>query len=497
MLGLPVTTSAREITQREKRLQVAHKLGCSVHSSSSGEAYLPLDPRPDEFAMREATQRLLNPESRLIDELFWFWPCADGESADAGLEALSRNRTAEALQLWLKVEAAHSARQTTTHNLAVLYHALALDQEAKLTAGQSLSADTLRACDKIWHRAHKRWRRLIDEEGFWNRLSERVRELDDPRLSTGLGRRIRETLPRAILGINARLAVSASERGDRESAHRHVDLMRRSGFDTDLVDATLRDSLAQVRQRVAMLCRAAEERVASEPGLAETTTRSLLEDSRRPLATIDDLLSEGDSLRQGAHDDVAARALQCQIVFGNNTQDWVTSLELLESLAGVAEGKGLRERIEQNIEIVRNNVRGTVCHFCGRNKGVESASVKVAMFGDVHRDYLRTTWRHGTVAVPRCVDCQQLHAKVDRAAAIGCFGGMLLGVPLFLLIPWFPALVVLIVAGVITAAIAKSHRLGASPYAVRDASDYKKYGPIADLLKQGWQFGQKPADIQQ
>lgn len=214
MLEIPVTSPPQVISSQMRKLDLMEKFG---DPSQMERGLLPLTPSPDSEGRREAHQRLTNPESRLIDELFWFWPLQMGvpTDKDEALMSLKRNDFAGAVSVWKRHEETSSEANVSMHNLAIMYHALALDIEY-LAATQTLSKKQSLQKRSYWEQAFQRWLILMKYEGFWRRLTERVRELDDPRLTTGTTRRIRAGLPLALLSINAMLAVQAAQKGNDE-----------------------------------------------------------------------------------------------------------------------------------------------------------------------------------------------------------------------------------------------------------------------------------------
>jgi hypothetical protein len=85
--GLPVDATARDIGKHAEKLQLIAELGQDPQLNAA----FPLRPPPTVEDIREAIQRLKDPEKRLIDEFFWFWPESFGESRlDAAFQALER-----------------------------------------------------------------------------------------------------------------------------------------------------------------------------------------------------------------------------------------------------------------------------------------------------------------------------------------------------------------------------------------------------------------------
>src|SRR5690606_13301810 len=104
-------------------------------------------------------------------------------------------------------EASWAAR----HNLAILGHWKALDQEREILTSTNrceLTEQTRRQFDSHWDFAFRYWESLCANEEFWALAAERIRALNDPRLTTGFLRRFSQWLPIAFDNINADLAVA-------------------------------------------------------------------------------------------------------------------------------------------------------------------------------------------------------------------------------------------------------------------------------------------------
>ena len=362
VLELPVDATSRDIHRRKQMLEMA--AGNGVPAPPGPARCFPLNPPPDDYAAREAMQRLGDPERRLVDEFFWFWPHEQGQSSsDQALQLLAHGRHEEAARVWTQQEANRSVSHVSTHNLAVLHHLLALQWENH-ARGNQLRAEEQANLAQLWSRAFHRWQKLLDEEGFWSRLTARVREFEDPRLTAGSVRRIRAALPAALLSINARLALQAVAEGQNGSAARLVEVIRRSGFPEDAIREGLRQAVEPARHRIKALCRAAEQAADTDPAHADKACEQLLEAARPLLAGLDSLLSEADPTREVAHDEVAEQALHCQVAFAKKTQQWRRSAHLLERAVRIAASASTVKKLQDNLAIVRSNAE-TGNDFCG------------------------------------------------------------------------------------------------------------------------------------
>ena len=312
VLQLPVEATAREIARRGDLAKIRQRYGGSAATRAGliGE-----EPEPDEDAVRTALQRLSDPERRLIDEFFWFWPLEPGcNERDEALAALTSGGASAAREAWLAPEQSSVESGVAIHNLAVLAHATALDYEGAIFS-RDLAPAEVQHREAAWQEAFLRWRQLLDHEGFWGRLAARIHELDDPRLTTATARRLRDSLARVLLGPSVQLAVDAAEWGDRAEVRRHLRLIVEAGFGLEARDAALRLAVAPVRQRIKTFIDAALDELKTDPARGAAAAAQLLEQAESPLATIELLLGTDHAVSSGTGDEVAEIVLRAQVEF--------------------------------------------------------------------------------------------------------------------------------------------------------------------------------------
>ncbi len=352
--------SPRELTRRLERIKMLAKLG---GRSQEPGGPLPLQPAPDLETMREALERLRDPEVRLLDEFFWFWPESFAAAPeDAALTALARGDVASARKRWQ--EALEPAPQPIAlHNLAVLAHLMALDLECRaMLSPQTLDGFTARLRDQSWATAYQHWTALVKQGDFWRLLKERIVQLAEPQLTPELADALRSELPMTLLGINAQLAVAAAARGQADEAHRHRELVCRSGFDELDVEQALRRALKPVRDRLKSL-------------------------------------SESSSQTQA--------------------DGWRTALELYQRVAGLPLGQSDRDTLLDDVAEVMNRV----CWFCQTRVGESGTAAVVWLNSRMTRTKTANResvhWHRYIVDVPRCWHCYQAHRSWDVARALG------------------------------------------------------------------------------
>ena len=504
ILGLPATASRKESHSHLRRLEIAEKFGNTIQIE---RGILSLTPPPDTDARQAAAQRLNDPEQRLVDELFWFWPFSLGVSADMddALVAMRGGDFSGAVSLWKRHEEQSSEANVSMHNLAIMYHALALDLEY-VQEMQTLSKRQIQQKQEYWEQAFPRWQILLNHEGFWHRLTARIRELDDPRLTTGTARRIREGLPLALLSINAALAIRAAQKKKKDGVSYHIGLMRNSGFDEAVVDEALRRAVAPIRDRVKLICTAAKTETEKSPRFGDKVARGVVQQTAQLLSVLDMLLPKGHPSHEVAHDEVALYILRSQIAFAGKTGNWRVSLELLQQAVKIAVAASVRQRIEESIEIVKKNIEYATCWFCGVRPTEDEAALEVKMYGNVTRTPTwtgeRVWWQQGAIPVPRCATCKSAHSHQHRCETVGKVLGTLIGLAglggcvALIDVDGSGFLILAICVALAFGVYYGIKAIGRPPEGIKREEIKDKFPEVMKKIKEGWGIGEKPPGVQ-
>ncbi len=493
ILKLPVTASPKEISTRTRQLDLIEKYGV-VEQQNSGA--FPLSSTYDSDSRHEAQQRLLVPELRFIDEFFWFWPVSldsSGDSDDA-LVAMKQEDLSGALSIWERHEVEGSEANVSKHNLAVLYHAMALDIEHTESEEKLFSTEQIEQKRSYWEKAFSRWQTLLNDEGFWQRVRERISVLDDPRLTTGTARRIREGLPAVLLLINARLAVEAVEMNDPVDALYHLQLIRQSGFNNTLIDEAIHQATIPIRDRLMAICMHAGEETGSVPESDDGVAEDLIKDASPSLQALDLLLPEGDDTRESAHDEVALQVRLCMISYCSQTQNWRNTLQLAREALEIAASPSVRRNIQEDITTIDMNLKYSTCWFCGITPANDSSTINVMMHGNVQRDHkwsgTEVTYQRLPMPVPRCRACESAHKQRHNFGCAGPIVGLILAILIGMAAQSFVAgIVVFAVCWLVGYLIS----VLAFPRGIRAESYKKEFSTVREMQSQGWKVGDKPS----
>jgi len=340
IVGLNVRARDLEIRKQGEKLQFIARHG-PITASMTGP--LPLEPFPTDEMISEALQRLRDPERRLIEEFFWFWPHEEPAKEDPALALLRNRDTESATLIWNEAERS-GHQHHASHNLAVMFHTLALDIEyAKQTDATSKKLAKLQYA--YWEKGLTHWRKTLADEEFWNRLQVRVFELNDPRLTTSTVDRLRTSLPLILLVITAKITANAAARRADYEIRRYQRLITESGFDEELVEYATRRVANHVRTQISANCKASEAEANLDPGNAHEGVGRLLTQSPPLLAAID-ALPNTTIIGDEARDEIATMVTDCLLLYWNEVKDWRTSMRLLEKTRPYAVSLIVRERLD-------------------------------------------------------------------------------------------------------------------------------------------------------
>ncbi|MFM7058166.1 MAG: hypothetical protein ACKO2P_14705 [Planctomycetota bacterium] len=518
VLGLPVEASRRDIRKQEKRQRRSEMLGAASGSAglnlafpSATETGEPGDAGQSQQRLQDvqqSQQRLQDPVLRLVDEFFWFWPQRPGDSGDKALLLVAAGDLQQAHRLWLASEKQPGGSLAAVHNLAVLYHATALDFELR-PADRELSEEENNKRLNCWKRALNRWKKVADDPACWGRVRQRIVEIDDPRLTPSVAADFQKVAEDVILLTSARLALRLAESGKYREASEQVHLLRETTFAATRVDDMCRDCVRPIQQRVSGICKAARDAATADGNKADGVISQLLKDVSRPLNAATSLLRSGDALRTRLHDEAAETALECQIQYANRTQNWSRSLKILEAVKKqLKPSQRVHDRIEENLKVVRGNHTVTACWFCGKRSGDPESAVKRSLYGDVRRRSLgygmfQATWQKAEVTIQRCQECKKNHQRITAGGGVGGCLGVLIGSlgflttqrlgPAGIWVGLATTVILTVTFNIIGTASARSK----VPYKIRTEQSLEEHERIRELRKQRWKYGTQPSELEQ
>lgn len=353
--GLPVDATPRQFKRRLGDLKDAEEMGDAEEEHTHAFA---LNPPPSMEHIREAEQRLHDPERRMIEEFFWFWPKEWGSSKkDHALSALLNGDKDTAFEAWTADMSDHNSQDSIVarHNLAVMYQLVALDSE-HYALDEDLEQDQYMTITKYWRTCFKWWEELTEDETFWSLVTGRIRMLDDPRLTTGFARRMRATLPEAMDKINAMMAIDFIDRGKDLLAEQHIDYMLETHQGQDDVAGTMALVASPLLTRIRAAVDRADKVSTSSPSSADSAASNMIQVVGDPLRILRKFLPPDDYQLVDICDAVAGVCLKCQRSYVRATDDTAGGMAILEAFQGIAASPDTKKEVADALRIARQNV---------------------------------------------------------------------------------------------------------------------------------------------
>jgi hypothetical protein len=352
--GLSVDASAKEVARQAQRLQMMEEM--SGEGTLQSKAAFPLAPPPSAEQIRQALARMKEPEHRLVDEFFWYWPEKFGSSKDDNaIQALLAGDAQKAIDIW--VEREDSGSFVAQHNLAIMYHMFAVDWTNHHVV-YNIDPGRDKKIKSYWQDSFDRWEKLVDEDIVWDVVKERVRSLEDEAITTGFVRRMRRVLPLALDRVNAEAALKFAEQGQMGWAKYHVDFMRQTNPGLDDVDSTAELVLGPTKKRLDQRLSAAKEQAKKQPSKGTDVAAELMAHCKPLLAIFDLFHGAGSHQRGELFDGVSQAVVDMLVTYQKATSDNETFVELLKQALSFATGSQIRERLIKNIAIGENNLAG-------------------------------------------------------------------------------------------------------------------------------------------
>jgi hypothetical protein len=497
LFSLAVDATPRDIRRRREDIDAALATG-SIKAELSRSLLLSPDLSP--HAVSEAFARLENPVTRLLDEIFAFWPMP-GKTGKQ--DEILRQLAVGGYSAVKSVGAEWDALRKTAdgivaeHNLAVLAHLPALEMELEDTDFKEQDDDSKKSRE-YWEFAVMRWSVCMDSDAFWHSVYVRAEALNDPRLTPGSVGLVRRELRHALERINGALFAGHVEHQNwtRASFQLEYAAMISHG---DGANRILREYFAKNERKIRLLSDEALKAAKADPAKGVQEARRVLDGSESVVTAALTFLTGSDTLdrlRRGIRDLVAETANRCQVIYANKTADWQTCHHILRRAYPIAESDGVKKQIQENIKIVVENDKqvklAKTCWMCKTSTDLGTPEA-VKVYSPVEYDYLsfgRGQFRIMEIKVPVCKTCREKHdarstgdGKLFVQCAVGAIlPGGIVGAAFGRgeLAAGGIGCVVGLMVSVVIYCVVLEHRSTGLPW------DTTSYPEIQKFLKQGW-----------
>ncbi len=433
MLGLPTDASTKAIRRRKEDFDSAKELGAESWEREFPHWLGRLN-TPTYQQVADAVTAIEDPRNRMIAELFWVWAIEDHPAA---MEAFLSGHRDKALELWQSLAQSYERnRVIALHNLAVVYHALAIEEELSIIEGKVRPLNK-GLVEEYWQKSLSYWKELVDNDDFWGLYEGRMREFDDPRLTSGFIYRIRQELILALSNINAQLALLYIQQGSVSDAQRLVGYMYTLCTSDEKVQV-LETSLQSQEKHIENIIHGCQKKVKEDPAQGAACVEEILGASSNVVRAAECFFDAENSCRLRILSDIFEACNAILVAYGNKTENWYVCLKLNKRLLPLACTPELHKRAESNQQAIQQNldsqIEDSICTVCGKKDGqkrfwggvVRIHKQPVKLYGDVQRNYKSfgcVSYSTIEIGVPCCDKCkpltdEQLLASKQLAGAL-------------------------------------------------------------------------------
>lgn len=344
LLDLSSFSTMREINKRRQIIEIHQNNGVSIPKGLG----INLIPANSDRDLKFIIEQLQNPISRLLEEFFWFWPENYKKTTveDLGFQYLKDGDTNNASLHWNIKTKNDDKDGVFQHNLAVLSHLQLLEFELKLMNSENRYPDN--DIGSKWKTCFQNWDNLLCHEGFWSFITSRVRELDDPRLTTGNVKRLRDFLPLCLVLVQIRLALKFAEGGHYREALKVTGFLQNTSFDIEVLDEGAEISIDPVIKRLNYLCDSALEGLNTNQIEAHHEISDFIIEGTKMLEVVDIVKK---IIPINDHWDCFAKtALDITLDYGYKTENDKESIRLLNGIKTITNNVVIKDVIEHHIK---------------------------------------------------------------------------------------------------------------------------------------------------
>lgn len=230
LLNLPITVSKNELSKQFGKIESFKRISGQDNfeylDNLTHNLYLPIIPYPSYKNYYEANNRLNNQKIRFIDELFWFWPTdLDDSMNEEAWDFLENHDYGGFVEYWKDLNDV----KVSNHNLAVFYHAIALDLFITNKNNKKMLEYSRKALN-YWHLS------LSKNDNFSDYVKFRASNLPASRLNESFIDKNLQDLPKVILSLYLRIVERDIELNNLKEAKEFIDMIKYSNFDNGSIN---------------------------------------------------------------------------------------------------------------------------------------------------------------------------------------------------------------------------------------------------------------------
>lgn len=338
LLQIPTLSTDREITRRKQILEISRKTQAPIPDGPC--KIFPIVPDENHLDINNLVDSLRDPVRRFYQEFFWFWPLSiEKNSTDPGLLALSNGFIDRAREIWAGNYSDPRDYAISLHNLAVLNHFMVLDNN--FIREQNAPPN--------WKEVYKVWGDLSVLTDFWSIQQEKIREVNDPRLTYENVNKLRQSALSIIAFTNAQEAIRLAEKDRFEDAKNLMSNIQDTPVEIP-INKIQKLAVDENREKVLTIINLVKQKAKNDPAHCEKTIESLLKESNKQIRIIKVISTEATNELKTLRNEVVEVALNAIEAYMIATDDSQRSIELVKTLKLMPITKKIDEKVDSLLE---------------------------------------------------------------------------------------------------------------------------------------------------
>ena len=335
---LPISAEIQEFNKQKKKFEFIIENEENLPQPDKPIIYLSTSLNKE--SLDAAFILIQDPRLRVVQEFFWVWPeqNVDLPSKQIGKEALRQQ-----VKFWNK-QYKEVQDGLSLHNLTILYHALALEEELDIIEGVNITPD-YESIEKLWNKCYRNYYRLYDNEVFWEIFANKIEAKNEPALSSHFVEDIKENLFQFLYLIHSRLAIEYITKDQGIQAERQFNIIKFIKLDEREKEETIFEEVDIYSKRINANCNEIENRIDEDPIHADLLIKNLLENTGKELFILNSSLSISSLRLIQIHDAILRVCIKGIEKFYNETENIVKIRELLSKLDNIAINQNQKNKI--------------------------------------------------------------------------------------------------------------------------------------------------------
>lgn len=388
--------------------------------------------RPQYATLGKVFERLENPQSRIIDEFFWFWP---SDSSEEFGKTTSSKDIKHIRGRWLIESSNGTPRMVAIakHNLAIDAHLRGIFEEQKFLDAEETDdagSDALEAMNEMWKASLNLWKEVLSDDEVWKVLEARISSSGDQRIPADFLEQFRDELPHALKRVNMHFAVNCielmptgllSESKDyhnfRPDLNRHLQYMQHFfPVPDDVVNRAIFGIINQRFENIVHYWTASAEK---SPKYAIGRGLNFLGNVKGYQLFAEEHFGKGHPDVDRMCNRIAELCNHCAVLGVTHGGSWKDAITLLQRITPIVQSPSLRKTVQDNLQGFQNNLQSNTCWFCHK-QGDQEAVLKCKLYAHLQTEtkflspQYRTTWRTVSIDVPRCRECAKRDVNQAR-----------------------------------------------------------------------------------